>query len=249
MTAPAFEPFFATGEPDDRSSYAHRLLIGALGLFLPLLLWVIAAWRPMAGLGRWAPLGSVSAYYHTGSVAAFVGMLIALAVYLFTYRGYANAYGRRDRIAAAVAGGAAVLVAFFPTRATDGLPAPSWWAPWMGTVHYGAAVVLFGSFIFFSLFQFPKSGPGGKPLPPAKRRRNRIYRVCGVAMVACIAWAGSALFTDAPIFWPEALALECFAASWLVKGRGDRTAVALGQRTMYYGRRAVGRARRAARGP
>ena len=248
MSAPAFEPLFGAGEADDRSSYAHRLLIGSLGLVLPVLLWVIAAWRPIAGLGRWAPLDSVSAYYHSGAVAAFVGILIALAVYLFTYRGYANDYGRRDRIAAAIAGVAAVLVAFFPTRATDGLPAPSWWAPWMGVVHYVAAVVLFGSFIFFSLFQFPKSGAGAKP-PLDKRRRNRIYRVCGWVMVACIAWAGSALFTDAPIFWPEALALEFFAVSWLVKGRGDRTAMAVGQRTLYYGRRAVGRARRAARGP
>ena len=232
MTAPASEPFFAAGEPDDRSSYAHRLLIGTLGLVLPVLLWVTAAWRPMAELGRWTPLGSVSAYYHSGAVAVFVGILIALAVYLFTYRGYANAYGRRDRIAAAVAGSAAVLVAFFPTRATDGLPPPSWWAPWMGTVHYLAAIVLFGSFIFFSLVQFPKSGPGGKPLPPDKRRRNRIYRACGVTMVGCVAWAGSALFTGAPIFWPEVLALEFFAISWLVKGRADRTATAIGRRTL-----------------
>jgi len=243
----ALEPFFSAPERDDRSTHAHRLLIGALGLVLPALLWLIAGWRPTHAMPRWAPLDSVSAYYHTGAVAAFAGILTALAVYLFTYRGYANAYGRRDRIAAIVAGAAAVLVAFFPTRATGALPAPSWWTSWMGTVHYIAAVVLFGAFIYFCLFLFPKSQAGGAPLPPDKRRRNRIYRMCGVAMVACIAWAGGARAGDAPIFWPEALALEFFAISWLVKGRGDRTAVAVGQRALYYGREAVGRVRSRAR--
>ena len=63
-------------------------------------------------------------------------------------------------------------------------------------------------------------------------RKLGFYRVCGAAMVGCIAWAGSALFTGAPIFWPEALALEFFAVSWLVKGRADRTAVVVGRRTL-----------------
>ncbi|MFC1955918.1 hypothetical protein ACFLWZ_05265 [Chloroflexota bacterium] len=49
-------------------------------------------------------------------------------------------------------------------------------------------------------------------------------------------WAGIASFNGAPIFWPEALALEFFAVSWLVKGRADITAVAAGRRTLYYGR-------------
>src|SRR6266545_2173362 len=47
---------------------------------------------------------------------------------------------------------------------------------------------------------------------------------------------GNALITRAPIFWPEAVALEFFAVSWLVKGRADRTAAAAGRRTLHYGR-------------
>lgn len=233
----ALEPLFPVPEPDDRSSHAYRQFIGGLGLVLPVLLWVIAGWRPTEGLPRWGLLSSVSAYYYTGSVAAFAGILITLAVFLFTYRGYKNKWGRRDRVAAIIAGGAAVLVAFFPTRVPGNLPAPSWWTQRTQTIHYFSAVVLFGAFIFFCLFLFPKSkGKEGEPLSPDKRARNRIYVSCGVAMVVCILWAGSALFTGAPIFWPEALALEFFAVSWLVKGRVDRTAVAAGRRTLHYGR-------------
>jgi hypothetical protein len=41
---------------------------------------------------------------------------------------------------------------------------------------------------------------------------------CGVVMIFSVLWAGSALFTHAPIFLPEALAIVAFAVSWLVKG-------------------------------
>ncbi len=233
----ALEPLFPTPEADDLSSHVHRQFIGGLGLVLPVLLWLIAGWRPTEGLPRWELLGSVSAYYYTGAVAAFVGILIALAVFLFTYRGYNNEYRRRDRVAAIIAGTAAALVAFFPTDAPSDLSVPSWWTPRTGTMHYGSAVVLFAAFIFFSLFLFPKSKvKKGESLPPDKQVRNWIYIVCGIAMVVCMSWAGSTFFTGAPIFWPEALALEFFAVSWLVKGRADRTAVAAGRRSLYYGR-------------
>jgi hypothetical protein len=185
-------------------------------------------------------------------VAAFVGVLIALAVFLFTYQGYDNAYRRRDRVAAIVAGAAAALVAFFPTDAPGELSPPSWWTPRMGTMHYLSAGVLFAAFIFFSLFLFPKSKVGkGKALPLDKRVRNWIYVACGVAMVVCMLWVASALSAGASIFWPEALALEFFAVSWLAKGRADWTAVAAGRRSLQYGRRSgrlVGKAWRAIRG-
>lgn len=245
MTAPTsssdsmqtLAPLFPKGESDDLSSYAHRQFIGSLGLVLPLLLWVIGGLRPTEGLPRWEVLGSVSAYYYTGGVAAFVGVLVALGLFLYTYHGYKNQYRRRDRVAAIVAGSAAVLVATFPTAAPDRLAAPSWWTLRVGAIHYIAAVVLFLAFIYFSLFLFPKSKVGpGETLPPGKRFRNRIYIACGIAMAACILWAAIASLSGGPIFWPEVLALEFFAVSWLVKGRADRTVVAAGRRALYHGR-------------
>ncbi|MFC1982751.1 hypothetical protein ACFLV5_03085 [Chloroflexota bacterium] len=204
---------------------------------MPALLWLIAGLRPTEGLPLWKPLTSVSTYYYTGAVSAFAGILVALALFLFSYRGYDNAYHRRDRIAAFIAGVAAILVAFFPTGSPGDLQSLSWWTPLIGGIHYFSAVVLFGAFIYFALFLFRKSKvKRGESLPRGKHFRNVIYIFCGVAMVACMLWAGIASFNGAPIFWPEALALEFFAVSWLVKGRADITAVAAGRRTLYYGR-------------
>lgn len=85
-------PFWPPQQPDDQSSNAHRQLIGLLGLMLPPLVYLIAGLRPTQGLPSWQLLSSISAYYYTGAVAAFVGILIALAVFLFTYSGYDNEY-------------------------------------------------------------------------------------------------------------------------------------------------------------
>ncbi len=228
---------FAVPEPDDLSSNAHRQLIGYLGLIMPVSFWLIAGWRPTEGLQPWKLLTSVSAYYYTGAVSAFAGILVALALFLFSYRGYDNAYRRRDRIASIIAGVAAVLVASFPTGAPGDLKALSWWTPLIGVIHYLSAVVLFGAFIFFSLFLFRRSKvKRGESLSQGKQLRNAIHIVCGLAMVACMIWAGIASVAGAPIFWPEALALEFFAVSWLAKGRADITAVAAGKRTLNYGR-------------
>jgi len=57
--------------------------------------------------------------------------------------------------------------------------------------------------------------------------RNRIYRICGGVMLICfivIAYLAIAK-QGASIFFPESLAVICFAFAWLVKGQlilGDR---------------------------
>ena len=251
-SVPAFQPLLATPEADDLSTHGHRLLIGISGLLLPVLLWIIAGLRPTTGLQPGEVLNSVSAYYHTGAVAAFVGILVALGVFLFTYRGYRNEYRRRDQVAAIIAGFAAIGVAFFPTGAPVVLSNPSWWTPHTGRIHHISAVVLFCSFIFFSLFLFPRSKLAkGESSPRGKRWRNGFYRFCGLAMLVCVLWAVIAGVFGARIFWPEALALELFAVSWLVKGRADWTAVSFGRRVVYYGRhpaQLVGEVRAAIRG-
>ena len=223
---------FPAREVDDLSSHAHRQLIGVVGLVLPVLLWLIAGLRPTVER-PWEPLGSVSAYYYTGAVSVFVGMLIALALFLFSYRGYNNKYYLRDRVAASIAGCAAVMVALFPTSHTPALP---WWTPLTGKIHIYSAAVLFSCFIFFSLFQFPLSrAQKTKPLPRDKELRNVIYISCGVAMALCMLWVVYAEFTHTAIFWPEALLPEFFAVSWLVKGRAYSTAVAAGKQSLHPG--------------
>jgi hypothetical protein len=208
-------------EPDDRSDNAHRQLIGYIGLALPLILWVIAGWRPTGLSARWRPMDSISAYYYSGAVAAFVGLLVALALFLITYRGFDNKYGWVDRLAARIAGFAALLVAFFPTSAPDGFPKLPWWTPSNRVVHYISAIVLFSMFALFCLWLFRLTT--SDPPPPDKRRRNGIYVGCGIVILISMTWAGVAGWKEGPIFWPESLALIAFAISWLVKGRAPRT--------------------------
>jgi len=134
---------------------------------------------------------------------------------------------------------------------------------WVGNLHLVFAAVTFLALGCMAL-RFAKTGPAAY-LPPAagpaalrvlkrarnglgfgrpivdtrtaeKKRRNVVYRICGVAIFACIVLAAaSSLFpqpirTDLPwLFILEALADIAFGISWLVKGdtfvkdRPDRT--------------------------
>ena len=86
-----------------------------------------------------------------------------------------------------------------------------------------AATVMFLTLAYFSYCLFTKSN--GQPTPQ-KRKRNVVYRICGVAIVACIVLVGVfKLFLAAtpiadldPAFWLESLALWAFGISWFVKG-------------------------------
>jgi hypothetical protein len=209
--------------PDDLSLQTHRRIIGTLGLILPVFVYLMAGGRPTQGLPRWELLGSVSAYYYTGAGGVFVGVLFALSLFLFSYRGYKGV--RADRIVGTVGGAAAMVVALFPTGAPPGVLAPSWWTGTTRILHYVGAVVLFTSFILFSVWLFRRSATSKHDRPLDKRLRNGVYLACGLVMLASVLWAGSSLVTDAPIFVPEALAIVAFAVSWLVKGEAAEPVV------------------------
>lgn len=214
--------------PDDASDHRHRQLIGYIGLVLPIVLIAIALWRD--GLEQWRNLESVSAYYYTGANAAFVGMLVALALFLFTYEGYKNEHQWLDRWCAVLSALAALGVAFFPTAAPAGYAALNWWEPWVGVVHHVSAIILFLAFAVFSFWLFTEKAKEDKDSAKAKSEkdrgkeaRNAIYYFCGVMIVICIAWAAYQGMKGASIFWPESVALIFFAISWLVKGRALRS--------------------------
>lgn len=213
---------------DDLSNARHRQLIGYIGLALPWLLILFVLWRD--GRPVWEGLDSVSAYYYTGANALFVGMLFVLGLFLTAYEGYDNKFQKWDRLLARIAAVAAVLVASFPTAApqVEGIKALAWWRPWIGGIHLGAAFVLFVTFAVFSLWLFRATEKSAakperdkeKMLDPDldKKWRNHIYALCGAVIFCCIIWAGYNCANSKPIFWQEAIALTCFALSWLVKG-------------------------------
>ncbi len=202
--------------------HAHRQLIGYIGLVLPILLIMLALARD--GVARWQSLDSISAYYYTGAVAAFIGMLVALALFLFTYQGYDNKFHWADRTASIIAAIAALGVAFFPTAAPEDVAPLSWWSPITGIIHYVSAVTLFAMFAVFALWLFRLTA-SGEPIPPDKRRRNKVYLLCGIVIVLSVVWALIAGLNGRSIFWPESIALVAFSISWLVKGYALRSIV------------------------
>ncbi|MBK5270940.1 MAG: DUF998 domain-containing protein [Bacteroidia bacterium] len=186
-----------------------RKLIGVLGISLPFVL-VLGSFI----LDHPCRLQvSISAYYHTSMRNGLVGILCGVSLFLFTYHGY-KWY---DSLLSKAAGFFALCVAFFPTSESNDK------SDIISTLHYitsGIFLVILGC---MSLFLFTKSS-GDRT--PEKKRRNRIYRFCGIGMLVCVAGIPLAgipsIHTYVAVLKPtlvfETLALIFFGVSWLVKG-------------------------------
>ncbi len=197
-----------------------RIVVGILGIILPIVLFI--GTRLIFNCSHVQE--SISAYYHTGMRDAFVGIISAIAVFLFTYKGY----DRTDDIAGNCASVFAVGVGFFPSsyfglkttciqhHIDNGI---------FDVLHLISAALLFLILAYFSFFLFTKTK--GDPTEQ-KLKRNLIYRVCGILILVCIlAIALYVLYLRGrfpylmnlrPIFWLESIALWAFGFSWLTKG-------------------------------
>ena len=189
-----------------RSAYlCLRRIMGALAVLLPV---VLAVWGFFI-FNDLSVLDSISDYYGERTRDVFVGVLFAIAWFLFAYRGY----DRHDDWAGNVAGVFALVVAFFPNQGER----------WEVALHFTAATGLFLTLAYFAIFQFTKSG---NAMSQRKIIRNRIYRTCGYVILACIiligayycSTSGSGLDEVKPVFWLESFALWAFGISWFIKG-------------------------------
>lgn len=187
-----------------------RKAIGILGISLPVFL-VIGSFLPW---GEHYIMPSISEYYDTWMRDFFVGILCAVALFLFCYKGLSKVDNRMANLAALLALG----VAFFPTSSNNVL---------VHYIHLVSAALFFIILAVISLFIFTISR---EPLPDRERKtiRNRIYRTCGVIMLGCIlllfvymVWEDEFSFLSVfkPVFILETIALFAFGASWLIKGR------------------------------
>lgn len=218
--------------PDDRSTDRHRRLIGWIGLLLPgAMAAVVLAYQ---GYDAWKKLDSISAYFYSFAVAAFVGMLVSLALFLLTYRGFRNAGNKWDGRLTNWAAIAALGVAAFPTKPPPGIDKLAWWSDWMGYVHLACAVALFSLFAVISGWLFTmkhtrKFWPtiahwlagwrGADARSRSKDNRDRFHFFCAVVIVLAMLAAAYCWAVGWQIFWAEWVALAAFALSWLVKGR------------------------------
>ena len=214
----------STGKRDPRviSYISLRRIVGILGIAFPMILVAgsILLWDCKE------VQSSISAYYHTHMRNVFVGVLSAISLFMFAYRGY----GKTDAHAGTLAGVFALGVAFLPTSLTDPLtsciPDPIENGI-VGTLHNISAIGLFLVLGLISIFLFTRSSE--IILGEMKRKRNWIYRTCGILIILCIALIliysyfetkGEAynLSDYNPVFWLETAALWAFGLSWLTKG-------------------------------
>lgn len=192
-----------------------RVTIGLLGMLMPLILYV--GGRVIFGK---VLQESISAYYHTGMRDVMVGILFAMGVFLFSYKGY----GHADDIAGNLACLFAIGTALFPTL-RDGETGEIYKR--ISVVHHIFAASFLLSLTYFCLVLFTKSKHKPADMSDMKKLRNTVYRVCGGVMLASILLIaiyfaafgaeGRFLGITNPIYWLETLAIFAFGFSWFVK--------------------------------
>lgn len=188
------------------SCLAVRRAIGLLGLFLPIMLYIYA--RPL-GFGMQP---SISDFYHTYMGDVLVGSLVAIGVFLISYRGYPRQPGElfSDRWVSSIAGISIILVAIFPVGAPDLAACPpgqSFWTVKARTIlcptqgisahweqfswfHFTAAMVFFVCLACFSLYLFPKGNTRPDGWPNWSSRENQIYLLSGIVLLATLTALG-----------------------------------------------------------
>lgn len=201
-----------------------RTLIGILGMLLSAILvvgmWVLSDGNPVQR--------SISHFYHTRMGDVFVGLLTAISLFLFVYKGPE----KKDHWMGNIAGILGLIVAFFPTR-YDGDEIPGHMfnrAPynpaWTQEFHLYSAGLFLLVLAGFALWLFPKTHKDA-PVPRGtkKFKRNIIYYTTGIIMVLCVLVLATGfkffpevLATSSLTFLLESVALMAFGISWLIKG-------------------------------
>ncbi len=189
-----------------------RKAIGLIGILLPFIL-VIGGFLTGFSLQR-----SLSSYYHTPMRDVFVGSLFAIAVFMWSYRGY----DRRDAVAGNLACILGLGVALFPVAPQSEATAIQ---RVLETLHCISTCGFFLVLAYFSLVLFRLSDqkfPG-----KMKIIRNRIYTVCGYTIIIGLVVIGIVsipaiqpkMVRFRPVFWLEALIVFVFGVSWFTKGQ------------------------------
>lgn len=198
-----------------------RKILGWLGVALP---WIVAALYMIFEVSAFIIPHSISATYHVAScITPFMIILGSAGILLICYDGY----DKQDKIVCTLAGIFGLLICIFPCGSfpnntklpstmligTFQLPASI-----SGWIHNIVAIIFFGLLAYNSYFLFTKSS--GEPTVE-KKRRNIIFRVCGIGMIASFALLIPLLLCKiaCAIWIVEAIALMFFGISWLTKSQ------------------------------
>lgn len=211
-----------------------RKTIGWLGILLPVVLFIgnfLIGWLTDFENGCNPYKSSISHYYYTRLGEIFTGTLCGVSLFLFSYNGHPKKEGEKglsDRTLSILAACFALGVVLFPTSSE--LPIPCNLRAFVtskltGNIHLVSASLFFATLAYMSYFNFTKTSGD---ITPQKLKRNKIYRICAVSMVASLLGCALYLFVLEgkiswldyihPVFCFEALALLAFGFSWLTKG-------------------------------
>lgn len=187
-----------------------RCLIGGLGMALP---WIVVVLSLAFGYGF--PDSISATYFVDPCVAPFMIILGSAGVLLCTYKGY----DLIDNILNTIAGIFGICVCLFPCAAKSGnIGTFQLTANVSDIIHMVAAISFFGILAYNSLFQFTKSNG---EMTELKKKRNLIFRICGIGMIASFALLPLASFgiLNIPhVIWViEMIALQFFGISWITK--------------------------------
>ena len=162
---------------------------------------------------------SISATYYANSKMFMIGLLFAISVFLFSYQ----CYDWRDRVITLIEAVSAVGIVVFPCK-TPGIPET------VGIfninnsishiIHCIFAAILFLSFAIQITFLFTITK---HEMTEKKRRRNMIYRICGIVIFVFLAWQViTSAFKFIPSYVPmtwinEFFMLIAYGFAYLVK--------------------------------
>ncbi len=231
------------------SHLALRRLIGYLGALLPFLLLACnyfivhtnvlndPRWVNPSCSGPFRDAGifksSISHYYYTAAGELFTGVLIAVSIFLFCYRGHPLRSGEfplSDRLVSNIAAVAALGIVVFPVDNAKGCIPDNMRtylaADFTGHLHFIMAALFFVALSVMSVLNFRRTGDVRSF---GKNPEHRLYLFCGLGMLTALVlifiyvkWMEGiypALDSLHPVFILETLALVFFAVSWLRKGK------------------------------
>lgn len=188
-----------------------RAMLGWLGMLLP---WIVLV--QCVAYGYCFPDSISATYYIDTCITPFMIILGAAGLLLVSYKGY----DKQDDIICTLAGIFGLCICIFPCFSRELAQVGTFLLPTAvsGWVHNISAVIFFLLLAYNSLFLFTKSSG---EMTENKKKRNIIFRVCGIGMVCALAcifpvsildiWGGT---------WAvEAVALAFFGVSWLTKSQ------------------------------
>lgn len=154
---------------------------------------------------------SISITYYSVYCIIMIAALTLCTFFLSTYEGY----DMGDRIWTILAALGSFGVMAFPcyNYGFERIGLFNLSAEVSNILHFVSAFLVFGSFGIMTLTQFTKGG---------HKKRNILYRVCGIVMIAALAMLGITMaipvlnFHGATMVY-ELIMLEAFAVAWLTK--------------------------------